>query len=632
MRVGPRLLAVVGLVMLGCSDPSPTLPSPQASMAVTRERPALPAASAKAPPVRPSLNGRAFPDKVLALTWDDGPDANTVELARFLHDRHVAGTFFVVSEWVDGISAEPGLGNHPFDTGYSKLPILGALVALGHRLGNHTRNHVLLSQASQATVQAQLSEAQDRINPFITNELALFRAPGGAWNAAASSAVDGDPATAALVGPFGWDIDQKDWEGSLYCRSDRPRIECERASPRRGRRVTAEVTAARYVANVEAVGHGIVLMHDRVGDVGSRYAVEVAARLIPALQRRGYVFAAPVLQFSSLTPRMQRGGQGASVGPFDSDSGLHLADIDGDGLADVCERTPLGLVCAAATRAQPNGYRSRPLTVFDPPTLRAGPLAGERRLGLADVNGDGKADLCVLRGPDVACALANEIGFGAFETPAIRAGMGAWGSVQAIRLADLDGDGKSDVCGWSPEGIRCALRATGGFEPSRLWLQDPIEPTGFLAPGMAFELADVDGDGRADVCWRATNGISCALSIVGGGFGEVKRWSQADDFRVARFRVPILGEPDFDVLGVGDLNGDGRADVCSPGPSGVMCALSTGEGFTGATNWLPADRGDARGWFADGLSGTLLLGDINGDGRADLCGRGRTGVVCALAP
>jgi hypothetical protein len=73
----------------------------------------------------------------------------------------------------------------------------------------------------------------------------------------------------------------------------------------------------------------------------------------------------------------------------------------------------------------------------------------------------------------------------------------------------------------------------------------------------------------------------------------------------------------------GDLNGDGRDDVCERGPLGVTCSLSTGTGFTTATTWL-----DDKLAALDGLQ----LADVNGDGRADLCADSPAGVVCGLAP
>jgi peptidoglycan/xylan/chitin deacetylase (PgdA/CDA1 family) len=326
-------------------------------------------------PEREPLDGRAFPDGVLALTWDDGPDVYTLELARYLAAERVSATFFVVAEWDRDVSSEPGVGKAVYATGYRRIPILGDLVRLGHRVGNHTLDHALLADASIEAATDQLAREQVEIDPFVTNELRMFRAPGGQWSSDAASALD-DPRLAGLVGPVRWDVDAKDWEGSLYCRSTAPARECELG------RVRPEVIADRYAARIERARKGIVLLHDRVGDVGSRYALDVAKRLVPRLKARGYVFAAPVLAFSPLATRDR-------VPETHSLSG----DINGDGNRDECAITTSGVACALS-----NGRSlAKSTTWLDVRVDDA---------WLVDVNGDGRSDLCTRRPEGIACGLA----------------------------------------------------------------------------------------------------------------------------------------------------------------------------------------------------------------------------------
>jgi peptidoglycan/xylan/chitin deacetylase (PgdA/CDA1 family) len=390
---------------------------------------------------RPQLDGQSFPDKVLALTWDDGPDAHTFELARYLHREGVSATFFVVGAWKEGVSEEPGQGERVFETGHEVLTVLGDLVALGHRVGNHTRHHVILGGAPPGVVGDELRENQRMLDPFQTNQLHLFRAPGGAWDAAASAVVDADPELARLVGPVRWDVDAKDWEASLYCRSSRPATECERAAPGGGARVEAAVTAQRYLSSVEAVGHGIVLLHDRVGHVGSDYALRVAEALIPPLVARGYVFAAPVLRFSPLAPH----GAGAITSA--------TSDVDGDHRADRCARRDSGIFCALADRS--------------------GKLGAFRRWS---VEGD-------------------------FA-----------GAADPIQLGDINGDGRADVCARSSEGLACALSNGRSFTRATIWLPEMSDAAGWAAYGATIRLGDVNGDGRADVCAEGPDGSVCALA------------------------------------------------------------------------------------------------------------------------
>ena len=81
-----------------------------------------------------------------------------------------------------------------------------------------------------------------------------------------------------------------------------------------------------------------------------------------------------------------------------------------------------------------------------------------------------------------------------------------------------------------------------------------------------------------------------------------------------------------------DVNGDGYADVCGRNASGVTCALNTKNGaFAASTMWITTEFTDAAGWSADAYGSTVQLADINGDGRADVCGRGSAGLRCATS-
>ena len=567
------------LLCVGCATHASEGVEPTAS--------AAPAQSDAPAPVRAQKNGRDFPEGVLALTWDDGPDVNTLALAEYLHAEHVSATFFVIDAWDPRLSSDPGFGASVYETGYGKLPLLGDLVALGHRVGNHTMHHALLGRAPADVVGRELGDAQRLIDPFLRDELRLFRVPGGDWSANASRAVDGDPYLAELVGPVRWDVDAKDWEGAVWCDSKRPAHDCERVGGRL--RVRPDVMADWYAADIARAGRGIVLMHDRVGDVGSRYALDVARRLVPRLVAKGYVFAAPVLAFGAPTERW-------TPGACDE---VKLGDVDGDGRADACVKQGARVVCAMSSFRDEDGLER---TVFDDAARAVATLpARAEGFELADVNGDGRADVCARTPEGLSCALAlPQTGFDAFEP---------WSDDFAdadagtIRFADVDGDGMADVCGRSARGLVCARSNGAGFERARLWLGAMSESSAFGA----IALGDLDGDGRADVCARGAQGVFCALSTR-GAFGRFTRWSS-----------DAVGQG---ALAMADLNGDGRADVCA----GDSCALSNGHLLTKSVRWLD-ERPKMRSQWA-----RPALGDANGDGRSDYCVCDGDGVRCGLAP
>jgi peptidoglycan/xylan/chitin deacetylase (PgdA/CDA1 family) len=490
LRVAPILPLLVLAGLSACAEEGSSAPPTGGTPpSVASGAPVAP--TARVPPsAHTRIDGRDFPDHVIALTWDDGPDVHTLELAKYLHDQRVSATFFVVSDWVDGVSSDPGDGNGVFETGHTWLPMLGDLVSLGHRLGNHTAHHVLLGDADPAVVVRELAENQRSIDPFLTNELRLFRAPGGSWSEEAARAVDSDPFLASTVGPFHWDIDRKDWEGSLGCHSDRKASECEPAMPWAASRVRPHVIAQRYLRTIESSARGIVLFHDRVGNVGSRYALDIARELIPQLEARGFVFAAPVLRFS---PPLLR-----AHGAFGS---LAITDVDGDGQGDLCDATG----CALATTTEIAGEHV-PRTLFGPKThARAHVLdthAHDARgaTAFADVDGDGIADACTRTRDGLQCARGTSHGFGRAERWSTDLG-------RELRFGDLNGDGRADVCSYDePNGhVLCAFSTGRSFTRATVWLGARID-------GASWTLGDINGDGRADLCTRAPGGVQCALA------------------------------------------------------------------------------------------------------------------------
>ncbi|MGH7285234.1 MAG: polysaccharide deacetylase family protein, partial [Polyangiaceae bacterium] len=407
------------------------------------------------------IDGQAFPKGVLALTYDDGPDTHTLELAEYLRRRKISATFFVVGNWMPGVSSDPGRGDGVFASGVESIPVLGELRDLGQRIANHTENHVLLWNTPASTVRAQLEDAERRIDPFIEDEVALFRAPGGAWNTADAKAVQGDAALANLVGPVRWDIDRKDWEGSLSCDSS-PRSDCEPAAPGGAMRVKPTVMARRYLDSIESAGRGIVLFHTRVGHVGSRYSVDLAEAIVPELEAKGYVFAAPVLRFSSPQVRFPSAPEDTELFDTENVSGIALGDFDGDGRADVCAADGDGVVCAHSVRDTGSGGLAT--------TRFAGAvhldIDARAGLWLADLDGDGRADLCARGNAVMMCALANK---GGFAKPRAFA-RGVEGGTN-ILFGDIDGDKKADICGTFVDGVRCIASRDESHEP-RLWLAD----------------------------------------------------------------------------------------------------------------------------------------------------------------
>ena len=309
---------------------------------------------------------------------------------------------------------------------------------------------------------------------------------------------------------------------------------------------------------------------------------------------------------------------------------LRLADVNGDGRPDLCGRGSGGMVCALNNGS--GGFNAA--TLWETNLTDAGgwnqPQYGSTIM-LGDVNGDGKADVCGRGQSGVYCELSTGTSFGAPVLSPIFTDAQGWNQAAyytSLRLADVNGDGKLDLCGRGPGGIVCALNAgNGAFGTQTLWEGVFTDAAGWnQAPyGTTMMFADINGDGKADVCGRGGAGVYCELS-TGTGFGPV--YLASPDFSDAQgWNQPAY----YTSLRLADVNGDGRPDLCGRGSGGIVCALNNGNGtFAPARQWEGSFT-DAAGWNQAQYGTTIMFADINGDGRADVCGRAVAGILCALS-
>ena len=102
-------------------------------------------------------------DKVVALTFDDGPsEADVDPILDTLASRGVKGTFFVNGR---NLAASPEAGRR--------------IVAAGHELGNHTWSHRRMAFVSQSTVAAEVEPTDAAIREAGQQGPILFRPPYG---------------------------------------------------------------------------------------------------------------------------------------------------------------------------------------------------------------------------------------------------------------------------------------------------------------------------------------------------------------------------------------------------------------------------------------------------------------------
>ncbi|MFB9530167.1 polysaccharide deacetylase family protein [Nonomuraea roseola] len=101
-------------------------------------------------------------EKVVALTFDDGPDEHTGQIIDVLAEQRVRATFFVIGSQVEA---------RPQDA--------KALVAAGHQLANHTYTHQRMVFVSPSTVAEEVERTDAAIRVAGQRGEIPFRPPTG---------------------------------------------------------------------------------------------------------------------------------------------------------------------------------------------------------------------------------------------------------------------------------------------------------------------------------------------------------------------------------------------------------------------------------------------------------------------
>ncbi len=204
---------------------------------------------------------------VVALTFDDGPNANTPAVLDVLKAMNVKATFFIVG-----------------DTARRYPDVLARIAAEGHLLANHSATHPLLGRRFDRHPEMlinQLRIVHDEIAPLMKpTDKFYFRAPYGSWRSAHAEILNADPILRAYVGPIYWDNGGEismTRDGYVMSAAD---WSCWH------HHWEAATCAKGYLREIRRHDGGVVLMHC----IHHQSAALVEA-VVPALIEEGYRFA-----------------------------------------------------------------------------------------------------------------------------------------------------------------------------------------------------------------------------------------------------------------------------------------------------------------------------------------------------
>ncbi|HEY2855739.1 MAG TPA: glycosyltransferase [Gemmatimonadaceae bacterium] len=206
----------------------------------------------------------------VALTFDDGPDANwTGPILDTLASRGVKATFFVIGENAD-----------------AHLPLLRRTYREGHEIGNHTYSHPNLGLTGRKRTEVELDANERLIEAMLDHRTALFRPPyfGDAEPTTLNELVPVWLATQRNYITVGLHVDSEDWQDPPPAQIIKNVLENRPEDPG-DRAECADSLGRRSLGTGTTRACNIVLLHDGGGNRANTLAA--LGPLIDSLRARG---------------------------------------------------------------------------------------------------------------------------------------------------------------------------------------------------------------------------------------------------------------------------------------------------------------------------------------------------------
>ena len=183
-------------------------------------------------------------EKVVALTFDDGPDpAGTTAVLESLAKNDVLATFFVMGHRAESYPA-----------------LLKNIYSAGHELGNHSYSHKDFNRINCQQIRNEITHTNEIIYKITGQKAVLFRPPGGYLS---NEMIRITQEEKVKVAYWSWETDSKDW------------------------RSNSSEHIASYVSSHIAPGQ-IIILHD--GGKNGLITARAVDLIIGELNKKGYRF------------------------------------------------------------------------------------------------------------------------------------------------------------------------------------------------------------------------------------------------------------------------------------------------------------------------------------------------------
>jgi ELWxxDGT repeat protein len=226
---------------------------------------------------------------------------------------------------------------------------------------------------------------------------------------------------------------------------------------------------------------------------------------------------------------------------------------------------------------------------------------------LADLNGDGKADMSVANNGVVSVLMNATVLPNRESTLAPKQDLQVGSLPYSVAVGDLNGDGRLDlaVANYGSNTVSVLFNTTtpGAAGPSYFTKQD----FGTAQHPQSVTIGDLNGDGLPDLAVANRNGsaLSILLNTTQPG-SDVPSFADRQDFNTGLISFSVAA---------GDLNGDGILDLALVNTQSNSVGVFLNTTSPGSSTVTFAARID----FGTGYSPqSVAIGDLNGDGRTDL--------------
>ncbi|WP_157748197.1 VCBS repeat domain-containing M23 family metallopeptidase [Micromonospora echinaurantiaca] len=235
------------------------------------------------------------------------------------------------------------------------------------------------------------------------------------------------------------------------------------------------------------------------------------------------------------------------------------ADIDGDGRAD--------LIGVSGPNNDLTAYRNQGWSAssgvivgWDRKSLVSG-FGDASRTTFADIDGDGRADLISVSGPNNDITAYRNQGWNSANGVIVgwdrKLLVSGFGSLNGLKFADIDGDRRADLITTTGTNNDVTVYRNQGWNASSGvivgWDRKPLV-SGFGGP-LEFDFADIDGDRRADLV--AASGANNDLTVY-----RNQGWNASSGVIVGWDRKALVsGFGALWPLKLADMDGDLRSDV-----------------------------------------------------------------------